>query len=322
MRPFVKYKPASIVALLLGVAAILALGSCTPLPAPSNERGQVNEQSIYEVLDPYGSWVDHPQFGEVWRPDVGSDWAPFSYGDWVWSDQGWLWSSYEPFGWLVYHYGNWYREPDYGWFWVPGDNWSAAPVAWTSYGDYVGWCPSAPAGATIPNPWDGGGLYYWNVVHADNFTHEDVGQYSLRSLPPRTVELMRPENRPPEVRSIDRNLKQPLVPVKVVREPNQVGKKTYYRAVMPDAEKKKAERHQPQTTHEKTQSGSVIQPRAKKTNTAETAKPEEKSKDKKVKTDEKQPGNAKDKNPDKTPEKNSSDTTKTNRRPESPWPHQ
>jgi hypothetical protein len=310
----------SVAMIVIAFVALLLLGGCTPLPAPSaDERGRYSEPSMYETLDPYGAWVNHPRLGEVWRPDVESEWAPFQYGDWVWSDQGWVWSSYEPFGWLVYHYGNWYHDPDFGWFWVPGDTWSPAPVAWTAYGDYVGWCPQAPAGAYLPNPWDGGGLNYWNIVETNNFAQENVGQYRLRSLPPRTVELMRPEHKAPDVKIIDRKLNKPLVPVKVVREATSVGKKTYYRTVMPEAEKQRAERYQSKVTRKAPQSGSVIAPQTKKADTSSVSRPEERAKDKKVKSDDKKSDDDKNNDPDK--DKNGDDTTKVIRRPDSRLPH-
>ena len=31
-------------------------------------------------------------------------------------------------GWIAYHYGHWYRDPDFGWFWIPGDEWAPAWV--------------------------------------------------------------------------------------------------------------------------------------------------------------------------------------------------
>jgi hypothetical protein len=96
-------------------------------------------------LQPYGNWVVSAQFGDCFRPSgVAVDWRPYSYGHWVYTDQGWLWASDEPFGWATYHYGRWYQDPSYGWIWVPGRTWAPAWVAWRHGGGCAGWAPLPP----------------------------------------------------------------------------------------------------------------------------------------------------------------------------------
>src|SRR5262249_35013722 len=75
----------------------------------------INTGSDFSVLAGYGRWVDVPRYGRCWTPwHVTATWRPFTRGEWIWTDAGWTWASYEPYGWMVYHYGNWHYEPAYG----------------------------------------------------------------------------------------------------------------------------------------------------------------------------------------------------------------
>lgn len=141
-------------------------------------------------LDQYGTWVDVEPFGSVWQPSVSPDWRPFTYGHWVWTDAGWAWVSYEPYGWLVYHYGNWDYDPNIGWFWIESSEWSPAPVQWLDYDGYCAWAPLPPAGVEWENPWHEGGLRFWVVVRDRDLDRGNIGHYRI--------------NRPPNPRDLDR----------------------------------------------------------------------------------------------------------------------
>ena len=114
---------------------------------PGYATGDVNDGEINSALSPYSSWVEDPDFGEVWRPDttqVGVDFTPYETdGDWVWSDAGWAFSSGMSWGWLPFHYGRWGWFGNY-WGWVPGHKWSPGAVEWRHGGGYVGWRPLSP----------------------------------------------------------------------------------------------------------------------------------------------------------------------------------
>ena len=124
-----------------------------------------------EDLDPYGNWVNVPQYGNVWQPAVPAGWAPYQVGRWVWLDwYGWTWVSGDPWGWAPYHYGRWFNEPGFGWCWYPGalgfrHYWSPALVAFFGFGGRgigfgfgnVGWVPLAPY--EVLHPWWGRGYY-------------------------------------------------------------------------------------------------------------------------------------------------------------------
>jgi len=68
-----------------------------------------------------------------------------NYGSWMY------WISYEPWGWLPYHYGSWYHDVGFGWVWSWGRYWGPAWVSWLWWPGYVGWCPYG-----YYNSW------YWN----------------------------------------------------------------------------------------------------------------------------------------------------------------
>jgi hypothetical protein len=97
-------------------------------------------------LEPFGHWINHPVWGDVWQPDAGRNFRPYFYGYWQYtSDAGWLWVSNEPYGDIVYHYGRWTYDPALGWLWVPGYVWAPSWVVWRQGEDYVGWLPMPPA---------------------------------------------------------------------------------------------------------------------------------------------------------------------------------
>jgi hypothetical protein len=110
----------------------------------------------YDLLDSYGSWVDHPSYGHVWRPNVAPDWQPYRAGRWIWVDPyGWTWTSYEPWGFAPYHYGRWAYSGDTGWIWVPGpptirQQYAPALVAFVNGDDWMGWMPLGPGEAYEP----------------------------------------------------------------------------------------------------------------------------------------------------------------------------
>ncbi len=124
------------------VATPIVLGALTPAQA------QVSAE-FRAALDPYGAWVRHPRWGEVWVPDdVPPDWRPYTYGHWIYTDDwGWYWISdeqEEDWGWITYHYGRWGHDRRLGWFWIPGNEWGPAWVDWRRGDDYVGWAPLPP----------------------------------------------------------------------------------------------------------------------------------------------------------------------------------
>lgn len=135
-----------ILSITLLAFSMLALGSLKNTASAQPYEGDLSYQDFYDELDPYGTWMDYPEYGYVWRPNLGADFRPYSTnGRWVWSDDyEWIWVSDYSWGWAPFHYGRWFYDSFYGWMWVPGYEWSPAWVAWRHGGDYYGWAPIRP----------------------------------------------------------------------------------------------------------------------------------------------------------------------------------
>ena len=110
------------------------------------ESGSQNVSSDYGYdyavagFEEHGSWI-LVDGSSVWRPSVAADWQPYVDGYWRWSPAGLTWVSYEPWGWLPYHYGSWDWDVGFGWYWSPGASYSPAWVYWSYTPSWVGWCP-------------------------------------------------------------------------------------------------------------------------------------------------------------------------------------
>ncbi len=120
-------------------AEILSGGETSPDSPPTTNV------AFKSQLAPYGEWVGHEGYGEVWVPKVDPTWRPYTNGRWANTDQGWGWVADEPWGWAPFHYGRWFYDRGVGgWAWVPGSDWAPAWVAWRQGGGYVGWAPLPP----------------------------------------------------------------------------------------------------------------------------------------------------------------------------------
>jgi hypothetical protein len=206
------------VSLGLMVLFLFFLAGC----ATNVHQNYTDDQSYIddvEYLYAYGRWVDYPPHGMVWLPDVVSAWEPFYYGHWIWTDDGWAWTSYEPFGWLVYHYGYWGYEPGFGWFWVPGDTWYPACVQWYTFDIYTAWAPLPPPGIVWPDPWDPYDVNIWIVVDVTDFTNEDIGQHRVvRPVYRERVQNTRIVRRPPDVKQVERVTRRTMTTVRIREE--------------------------------------------------------------------------------------------------------
>jgi hypothetical protein len=127
------------------IFSVLAIVLCWTVHARAEVEMSVGFGTNFSELNDYGEWVHVEGLGRVWRPYAEEGWRPFVYGHWVYSNDGWLWDSDEPFGWIVCHYGNWYDDEDHGWVWVPGYDWSPARVEWYVTDNEIAWAPMFPA---------------------------------------------------------------------------------------------------------------------------------------------------------------------------------
>ncbi|PYQ13788.1 MAG: hypothetical protein DMH00_03685 [Acidobacteria bacterium] len=139
-------------------------------------------------LDYYGNWQYVTAFGWVWRPTtIQVGWRPYYSGYWSWCPRGWSWVSYEPWGWLPYHYGRWSWVSTVGWVWIPGGVYSGAWVSWAVTPTYVGWCPldffNRPAYVSFNytnlnvNQYGGG----WNFLPLNRWGERNVSRDIVRA---------------------------------------------------------------------------------------------------------------------------------------------
>ena len=154
-----------------------------PPPAGS----QVDDQTFYSGLSPYGTWTEVAPYGRVWVPSVGYGWRPYYYGNWVLTDWGWTFASDDPWGWAAYHYGRWNWGLGYGYYWIPGDVWGPAWVSWRYGGGYAAWCPLGPDGIVYGynNP-------AWTAVPQQHFTRPIPRVAVPVSATPRAVSNAQP----------------------------------------------------------------------------------------------------------------------------------
>jgi hypothetical protein len=130
--------------------ALIFLLACATIslfrPPAAAAAGSVSISFFYDELSPYGRWASVGRYGDCWIPEhVVAGWQPYTDGEWVYTDYGWTWVSYDPWGGDPYHYGTWVWEPPFGWVWVPGTVWGPSWVTWCYSDSYVGWAPIPPS---------------------------------------------------------------------------------------------------------------------------------------------------------------------------------
>jgi hypothetical protein len=124
----------------------------------------ISLETFYQELAPYGSWLQDPEYGYVWRPDVDQrNFRPYyTDGRWAMTEYGNTWVSDYEWGWAPFHYGRWVLNRFNDWIWIPDTVWGPAWVSWRSGGGYYGWAPLGPGfdisigfggGYSIPNDW-------------------------------------------------------------------------------------------------------------------------------------------------------------------------
>ena len=272
-----RYVPGKISLLTAGIAALLILSGCAPARYPSySYYDDTAGMDDVEYLSAYGEWIYLPAYGTVWSPDVVFGWQPFYHGHWVRTIDGWTWVSYEPYGWLVYHYGFWGYRPDIGWFWVPGDTWYPATVDWYTFGGYTAWAPLPPPGISWVDPWDPYDVDVWVVVDIDDFTSENIGRYRVeRPIYKERIDRRTVYERAPSTSEVEEATRKrvPIVKIQEQQEymrhreiperpvsddrtdrrppaADEGEKKELKRIVLPRVERRKVERHAPRVEKE------------------------------------------------------------------------
>ena len=168
---------------LMIAAVLIVFGLSASADANTNYSKRVGGH-FYTSLSPYGTWMEIGFGTPVWRPTImRKTWSPYHQGQWIYTDYGWYWDSYEPFGNIVYHYGRWFYDDYYGWIWIPDYEWAPAWVDWRYDDDYIGWAPLSPyalfsINIGIHHTYD----YYvpynhWNYVKYNHFCDDNVYNY-------------------------------------------------------------------------------------------------------------------------------------------------
>ncbi len=125
----------------------------TPVAVEGDEYADTDPSALTDfraTLDPHGTWIDDPTYGQLWVPnveEVGTNFAPYvTEGSWAY-EEDYVWVSNYEWGWVPFHYGRWTWASG-RWGWVPGRTYAGAWVGWRvgpdGYG-YVGWGPLAPS---------------------------------------------------------------------------------------------------------------------------------------------------------------------------------
>lgn len=165
-------------AIMLGLLLLFA-GTTQKAMAQGED---VSLQSFYDELSPYGTWIQDPQYGYVWRPDVDQEeFRPYySNGRWAMTEYGNTWVSDYDWGWAPFHYGRWIYNRYNQWVWLPDTVWGPAWVSWRSGGGYYGWAPLGPSISIGINIGRGGYRVpdmCWNFIPYNNIYYSNYPRY-------------------------------------------------------------------------------------------------------------------------------------------------
>ncbi|ASU35433.1 hypothetical protein MuYL_3548 [Mucilaginibacter xinganensis] len=174
-----------------GLLALLLL-AVSPKQSKAQGDEYISDQEFYDDLEPDGTWISDPQYGNVWVPNAEEGFRPYATrGHWVMTDYGNTWVSDYRWGWATFHYGRWRYDDYYGWEWIPGHTWAPAWVSWRHGGGYYGWAPLQP-GISI-NISLGGGYHvpdnYWVCAPQEYINRPNIYNYYV--APQRSVTIIR-----------------------------------------------------------------------------------------------------------------------------------
>jgi hypothetical protein len=143
-----------------------------PTPAVQQQNVAQVQDEVRGVLSQYGRFVQHAKYGEVWVPTVTPQgWHPYPPCNWVNSRKyGWYYDDKTQWGQIVHHYGRWVSDPQMGWIWTPGAEFSPGWVVWRTSPEWVGWAPMLPDEdvKTVATT-DVDNAAYWTFVETKKF---------------------------------------------------------------------------------------------------------------------------------------------------------
>lgn len=190
-----------------------------------NNNTEISYQTFYDELQPYGNWVNYPEYGNVWQPYAREGFRPYETGGhWVSTVDGWAWASDYNWGWAPFHYGRWLYDQSIGWAWVPGYEWAPAWVTWGQYNDYYAWAPLAPGiNISFGNTWRAPSNY-WSYVPRNCINYSNLSRYAVNNYNTNVNNITIINNynsynqkdfyhRGPDYREVQRFTRNPITPV-------------------------------------------------------------------------------------------------------------
>ncbi|MFZ0306520.1 MAG: DUF6600 domain-containing protein [Terracidiphilus sp.] len=122
--------------------------------APPTQNGPESGSPAWSDLDANGSWYDVPDQGYVWSPfeAANAGWDPYGCGNWMAYPQfGYTFVPCNNWGFLPYSCGAWNFYGGFGWGWSPGMG--GCNPWWNSFGYYPGpmFGGSLPPGYRLPH---------------------------------------------------------------------------------------------------------------------------------------------------------------------------
>lgn len=88
---------------MMAMVALL-MASAPAREAKAQPNVSVSFQTFYNDLEPYGQWIDYPNYGYAWVPSVSGDFRPYyTNGYWAMTEYGNTWVSNYNWGWAPFH---------------------------------------------------------------------------------------------------------------------------------------------------------------------------------------------------------------------------
>ncbi len=190
-------------------------------------NNEVSYETFYDELQPYGNWINYPEYGNVWQPYALEGFRPYETGGrWVSTVDGWAWASDYNWGWAPFHYGRWLYDQSIGWAWVPGYEWAPAWVTWGQYNDYYAWAPLAPGiNISFGNTWRAP-ANYWSFVPRNCINYSNLNRYTVNNYNTNVNNITIINNynsynqrdyyhRGPDYQEVQRFTRKPITPVSI-----------------------------------------------------------------------------------------------------------
>lgn len=131
---------------------VAAPGSQPPAPPAAMAMDQFRD-----TLQRFGSFHQHPLYGEVWRPSdqiAVPGWSPYPRCHWQFDREQRTWVFNDPTEWgsIVHRHGRWANDPQHGWVWVADGHFGPGWVVWRTGQREISWAPMLPEqhGAQAP----------------------------------------------------------------------------------------------------------------------------------------------------------------------------